>query len=300
MRNILQPFTIHEADYALFLADEGRGTAGDAFLGGCVQDLTLTMRFAGKRIEPHGEPFGRTRHIDEEHELEIGTLWAMHGSLQQMPRLIRNQIYVLVIRFQDLETNAWARMTFRGVQQQQRSISGSSETMLQNLQLTAADVVEEEGIGAAPALVPGEYAALRWVNGADIIDLYTYDATLRGFVAIDAGRLSGRAQIVNDNSKWELRIFGVPVLRVTAGGMFAHRFLATGGTFPSTSGARVEFRSGVRRLASVSEEGELSVPNISSADAAADGDYELLVNGAWRGSIGRIRAAAPQFSDSLS
>jgi hypothetical protein len=86
--DVFAPYTIHEAEFALYLADRNGNVASNApvFLGGKLEELEPELDFQKNRVDRHGEPFGRIYHSDEEHRFNVKNLWVMDRATKAMPR----------------------------------------------------------------------------------------------------------------------------------------------------------------------------------------------------------------------
>jgi hypothetical protein len=151
--DVFPPFTIHEGQFALYLADASGNASGSAlFLGGKLEELTPEVTYAKQRVDRHGEPFGRTIHVDEEHRFTVKNLWVMQRSSNLMPAVNRSQNYVFKIRWLDKETQVWVVRTYYGVTIDGQALAVQDEVYHQNVPFTASYMEEIAGLNSPPSL----------------------------------------------------------------------------------------------------------------------------------------------------
>lgn len=306
------PYTVHEADFALYLADRDGNVTDQAkvFLGGRLEDLTPELDFTKVRLDRHGDPFGRNYHSDEEHRIVIKNLWVMEKSSRTMPRIKRNQQYVLVVRWFDLETKAWVLRTYSGVTADGQRLLSSDQVFHQDVPFTARHLDESSGVGEPPDLTASiATLSVLYVTADDSAPVYSYDRISKVFTAIDPVLATEEATIAIDGTSWKLLIgllhaSVVPVMEATVGGVSVAELTAIGGTFPlGDSYPRVEFWIGPTRVASVTRNGELAVPDLFETDTEPDIDgpcFRLaLEDDTWVGTIAQGMMYARSFNEDL-
>jgi hypothetical protein len=297
------PFLIHEADFALYLADSNGNAGSTVYMGGRLEDLQPETEFVSQRLDRHGDPFGNTIHVDERHRFTVKNLWALSRATGSMPKPRRNQKYIFVVRWFDPETTAWAKRSYFGVTADGQRLPSDGQVMRQNVPFTASFMIETSGRGTQPDLLPVTFGTLRYVSDTESIDLYEYDFDSGAYSVIDAARLSGRCAIVEDTIKWQLVFAGnIIALKATSTDLQIGELTAVGGTFATGAVVpRIEWWNGPRRLASLTAAGELAVPDAEERDTdpTADAAFVIKVNGAWCASIAPGRAYALEFNEAL-
>lgn len=305
--DVFAPYTIHEAEFALYLADRSGNVASNApvFLGGKLEELEPELDFQKNRVDRHGEPFGRIYHSDEEHRFNIKNLWLMDRATKAMPRVRRNQSYVMVIRWNDKETNTWAIRTYYGVTADGQRLLVQDEVFHQNVPFTARYMDERSGLENVPTLSPVLTGLVVYVTASEFTPLYVFDFGSGEYTEIDAALLPLRAEIESDSDHWAIKFQNVSALLADEDGVHVNELTAIGGTFPIGAAPypRIEFWVGPTRVGSVSATGELAVADLTEVDdepSLPDPDFRAKTGTDWRLSIARTGAYALEFLEDLT
>jgi hypothetical protein len=223
---------------------------------------------------------------------------------QTMPRVIRNQQYVFVIRWFDSEVGTWALRTYYGVTADGHALVQNDQVYHQDVPFSARRMTERSGLSSPPDLSAVTTGSLRYVSTTETRDIYSYDFNSGLFTVIDPAALTGRAQIVVDASKWELQIEGTPAFRVTSSGVVVNELSAIGGTFLlGTVYPRVEFWIGPSRIAAIGKSGELALPEWEETDTEPSLSlpaFRILVNANWAASFAQGKGYSPSFVETLT
>lgn len=299
-------YVIHDVEVAVFFADAAGNAAESAWLVGTVEKLEPELKYEKRRIDQHGAAYGRIRHVDEMHVFTLESLWVSRGlPVVEMPRVRRNQTYVMVIRWRDELTGVYTDRTYYGVTLDGQSLAHASEVFYQSIPVTAQRMVEVSGVDPTVAPAPASFGVVRYVSGSETVDLYRYDYTTKVYSVIDAGLLAGRASIVVGGAATQVR-FGLdvvlqagldgddePVLRVD-------RVTAVGGTYPlGVALPRVEFLVGASRVACVTASGELVVPDFVEVDDRPDwvAAFDFSAGAEWVVTLGQTGARFPNLAE---
>jgi hypothetical protein len=301
MITIYPPFTIHQAEFALYLSDDDWNPGNASiYLGGCLEDMSPETEFIPHRLDRHGDPFGRTVHVDERHKFTVKNLWAVERGTNVLPHPSRNQQYAFVIVWFNEENNTWAKRIYLGVTADGQKLPTEAEVVKHQVPFTAAFMDEDSGLGAKPDFSAVLTGKLRYVTGNENTLLYRYDFGTNTYSGVDATLLPGRAAIVTDATQFRIDFNGVTALKVTSAQLQVVELSAIGGTFLlGTVYPRLEWWRGPKRMASLSAAGELAVPDIEEVDTdpmVANG-FKMLVNAAWGATIGPQRASAKEFAE---
>jgi hypothetical protein len=299
------PFTIHQGEYAVYLADGEGETAGrSVYMGGRFEDLSPEATFTGERLDRHGDPFGRTVHVDERHSFTIRNLWAVRRGRNILPQPKRGETYVFVAVFQDQRTTAWAKRIYFGVTADGQRLPTADEVVRHEVPFTAAAMFEQSGLGKKPDMTATLLGEIRYLAPGEDVLLYFYDFATGIYTTPFAEDLQGRARIVTDSTQFRVDFWTdnlwVPAMKVTSSRLAVNEITAAGGTFlPGNQARRLEWRHGLKRIASLSAEGELAVPDIEEtlAEPLVKRGFRVAVNGAWAATIGPHRAYAREFAE---
>lgn len=299
MLSVYPPFTIHQAEFALYLADDNfnAGTAS-LFLGGCLEDLSPESEFVPHRLEHHGEPIARTIHVDERHKFTVKNIWSLQRETNFIPMPLRNQQYAFVVVWFNEENRTWAKRIYLGVTADGQKLPTESEVVKHQVPFTASFMDEESGLGAKPNLSAVLTGKIFYVTGNERTLLYRYDFETDMYAVVNASLLQGRAEIVTDATQFRIDINAVPALKATSTELQVGELTAIGGTFLlGTVYPRLELWRGPKRMASLSGAGELAVPDITERDDEPDvlHGFRIPVNGSWVATIGPRRTYALEF-----
>lgn len=293
------PFTIYEADVALYAVD-GLGVPVDQiWIGESQERLILDGNFQERAVEYHGAPSARIYHEAESYSVEIGNSWQhdQSASKPRMPVLRRNQAYALVVVWFDRELGIWNKRLYGGVKAQPLHIEGVA--VEQTMRLRAETMVELAGIGDKPDLAFAIVGEVVYRNEDESTLLYTYDFDAQEFAVVDPARLIGRAELdFTTPDELNITIGGDLALRATDAGVQVNELIGQGGTFLDDS-PRLEFRRGAR-TAALSQGGRLAVANAveQATSPAIPGNIEM-VNPGWLFSLSAPKAYAPEFLETL-
>lgn len=301
MISVYPPFTIHQAEFALYLADENFN-AGSApvYLGGCLEDLSPESEFVPHRLEHHGEPIGRTVHVDERHKFTVKNIWSLERGTNFLPMPARNQQYAFVVVWYSEQTQTWAKRIYLGVTADGQKLPTENEVVKHQVPFTAGFMDEESGLGAKPNLSAVLTGKIFYVTGNERTQLYRYDFETNLYAAVNASLLQGRAEIVTDATQFRIDINAVPALKATSTELQVGELTAIGGTFLlGTVYPRLEWWRGPKRIASLSGDGELAVPDVSEVDIDpnVENGFKIPVNGSWVATIGPKKTYALEFSE---
>ncbi len=299
------PFTVHQAEFALYFADpSGMQAAGEAFLTGYGETIEMEQTFEKVRRDTHGSPFGRIRHVDEEHVITFGHLWALQRGPNRPYAPRRDGQHILVIRWEDQETGVWHKRTYFAVTANGEKLSHPSQSYFQEIVFDGRWCAKKSGIGTPPSLLPETSGQVVYVTESEWTPLYEYDFATGIFAEIDSTLLTGRASLVTGVGFMEFRFDGVAALRIEPDLLLAETFTAIGGSFPlgETQWPRLEFRNGPVVLAILTQAGELACPNIQEAeeDPAWENAFSFFLNEIWQASIGQLGLAALNISEELA
>jgi hypothetical protein len=254
------PFVIQEADIRLYFdGDDGR----KVWLGGCAERLTLTDEFEETVEKRPGVPFGRRKHTDESHSIEIELVWLLGNELAQepqMPRIARGQVYKLVIEWKDQETGLSNRRTYLGVTGKAQRIADTNT--FTNITYSAEQMFENS-----------EPDAVDYVNGHFREQLYAYDEATDSF-SVTSGDVPGYGELRVSSDKIEVFIEGTLCARFDAAGIWCHELHAAAYTRLLHS-PRLEFRL-ANRVFTITKRGEFVVGNITEDDALRDSEDGLV------------------------
>lgn len=108
-----------------------------------------------------------------------------------------------------------------------------------------------------------------WVNQSERLTLFNYDPVTHRFTETTPGISADRASIVNagPDQSVMISIQGVAALRVANSTMYAQEFVAVG---CGAVGPRLEFLVGAQRVASLTQDGTLRVPDIREVLAGGE------------------------------
>jgi hypothetical protein len=268
------PFTILDAQVFLFLLDAQGNPAANVYLGGCVESATLDQSFTPRRLEYMGLRHAVERHDDEEHTIELKNVW-LHDQSEgaaRMPRgHERNVRYAMVMIWRDEDAAIWTKRTYSGVTSRGQRIEDST---YQSLRFRAESMAEAEGslLTSDPTDRPALVGVVRYVSEFDDVDLYSYDSDSRELLPL--ADLTGRAEIVINDTSMEIVFDGVPALFANAAGTSVVNLVATGSTFLDSL-PRLEFFVSGARVASLGADGTLVVVNVEEGEDPDEGDFEF-------------------------
>jgi hypothetical protein len=301
MLTIYPPFTIHQADFALYLADDNWNVGNASiFLGGCLEDLSPETEFVAHRLDAHGDPFGRTIHVDERHKFSVKNLWSLARGTNVLPQPSRNQQYAFVVVWFNEENSTWAKRIYLGVTADGQKLPTENEVVKHQVPFTAAFMDEDSGLGVKPNFSAVLTGKLRYLTANENTLLYRYDFETGIYSEALTQITDGRAKIVSVTDQFRIDFAGVTALKVTSTQLQVQELSAIGGTFLlGVIYPRLEWWRGPKRMASLSATGELAVPDISEVDVdpvIANG-FQMPVNSAWAATIGPGRAYAKEFAE---
>lgn len=307
---LLAPFTVHEAEFALYLADRD-GNVNDpaaVFLGGRLVEIDPEVDFQKVRLDRHGSPYSRIYHADEEHRFTVRNLWIMQRSSRSMPRIRRNQQYVFVLRWFDEQSRAWVLRSYFGVTADGQKLLQQNEAFHQDVPFDARYMTERSGLGTPPEMTPVVLGSVRYVTASEVVDLYTYDFATGNFSVVDPALLAGRASLEISGANWRVKFGATVALEAAAAdGVHVHEITAVGGTFSvgETQFPRVEFWIGATRIAGLTAAGELAVPDFAETNAAPElggalPGFVVEVAGDWVLTLAQGTAYAPSFNEDLT
>lgn len=301
MLTVYQPFTIHQAEFALYLADDNfnAGTAS-VFLGGCLEDLSPESEFVSHRLEGHGEPIARTTHVDERHKFTVKNIWSLQRGTNFVPMPQRNQQYAFVVVWFDEETKTWAKRIYLGVTADGQKLPTENEVIKHQVPFTAGFMDEDSGLGAKPNLSAVLTGKIFYVTGNERTQLYRYDFQTNLYSSVNPVLFPGRAEIVTDATQFRIDINATPALKATSTELQVEELTAIGGTFLlGVVYPRLEWWRGPKRMASLSGAGELAVPDVSEVDVdpAVENGFKIPVNGSWVATIGPKKTYAKEFTE---
>lgn len=271
------PFIVYDADVYLYRVDANGEPVEQVYLGGCSESISMEQTLSPRRLEYHGRVYARERHDDEEHMVELKNVW-LNDRSQVHARMPaghgRNLVYALVIIWKDEDAGAWTKRTYRSATCRGQRIE---ESTYQVLRFRAESLVESAGDLASgdPAIAPGQSGTVRYLNGEESVDLYTYDADTHILTALDEALLAGRAEILVDDASLEILFAGVPALFANTAATSIVHLVATGSTFLDST-PRLEFYLGTARVASLGADGTLVVINLAEQGNPALVDFEFL------------------------
>ncbi len=299
------PFTIREAEFALYFADKtGMRSGNEAFVTGNVENTEIELSYQQQRSDVHGRPYGRIRHTDEQHSISFGHIWSLKKATGRMFYPKRDQQYIIVIRWHDHESQTWHKRTYFAVTAGGERLSHSMESYLQDVPFSAMWCRRSEGIGEPPSMLPETSGVVSYVSEFESLELYDYDPLTHIFAPIEEGLLPARATIIEQAGVLEVAFDGMPALRIAGGLLEAMAFTALGGTFlvGGSSYPRLEFRYGPMLHGTLSSAGEFAVPNLAEQDVAPDWEnhFEFRIGGIWQASLGQEGLAAIEISEFLN
>jgi hypothetical protein len=212
----------------------------------------------------------------------------------------------MVARWFDRETLAWAKRTYFGAKVRHQRLNGEVESArsnndgMQNLRLRASRMVEECGLCNPPDLLPstgtGNFTVV-YVdpNGQEVL-AGALDAN--GLLGISQ---SGQVAFSYEGDGFSITINGNLAMVSAPDGVCVGRLSATGGTFVSGAGGRVEFRVNGSRVATLAQDGTLAVPDFYETDAAPDisGLKAMSPDGLWLFTVSAIGMYAPELKEGV-
>ena len=293
------PFLLNEAQVAFYF-DDGTGSYGNAlWMGGQAERLTLSRDFKERVLNRPGDPDGRPFYEDEDHSIEMDSLWLEGLVFKQMPMVGRNQKMALVIVWYDTEVTAWVKRTYYDVKQRSQKTSGvaagSKDDGMQAAKFRAASMAPElAGLGSMPDMLPVDMGAVRYCAG----DVYLFDYPTGIFSSIF---YCPQLQMVVIAGVLTITINGHVAAVVTAASFrIAGNVKAGTGSYPQPAEPCIEFYCKGRRLASLTQSGNLCVPDIVEQPTAPDGvAFKALLASAWAFSMGSGKVYAPAFIEGL-
>lgn len=298
------PYTIHHVDMSLYLADSTGMNAGDlAFATAFAETMEVSETFTKHRADEHGNPFGRIRHIDEEHAISFQHIWAQQRAAGVVFHAVRDQVYVLVVRWEDKFRGTWHKRTYYAVTGDGERLSHGGESYFQEITFDARWCHREDGFEMPPSLEPSIVGTVFYVTPTSAMALYYFDFNTQVFSPVQESLLAGRAEILQGPTVIEVRFNGVPALRIEAGEIFAKGFTGLGGTFPTGAAfPRLEFRFGPTIYASLTAAGELATASIIERPDAPSWEnaYTFAIAGDWQASIARQGFAALEVKETLA
>jgi hypothetical protein len=312
-------FILLEAEVAFYRSEpDGQLNASGApelWMGGLPEKLTLAVEYKDRVLRRPGEPYGETYIEDEEHEIELENLWlesASRTGVYSMPEIETNAPLVMVVRWFDRETSAWAKRTYFGAKVRSQRLIGEVESGrskndgMQNLRLRASRMVEECGLDNAPDLLPstgtGNFTVVYVDPNGQAVQAGALDE--HGLLGLSQ---SGQVAFGYEGDRLSITIGGNVAMVADAGGVIVGRLVATGGTFVSGAVGHVEFRVNGSRVATLAQDGTLAVPDLFETDTAPDitGFKALNANGSepdgrsWLFTMSAIGMYAPDLKEGL-
>ncbi|GEM_PF-5957054 len=286
-------FIVLEAELAFYISTAGDEPVGEAYLGGVADRLIIEDEFKERQVQTHGVAYGGQYHEDEQHliELENVWMWDWNSTDPRMPQITRNQRLIMVAVWYDNDTRAWAKRTFYGVTAFHQRIPGDAK---QILRFHAERFTPAQGYGDKPDLLPADYGIVRYRDGSTTSDVYFYDP--QSHLYTPTGGVP-YAVFTRNATTFSIAINEVLALRAVNGtGLHVVTLTAAGATYGSGR-PRIEFYSGGTRMASLTEEGELIVPDVTEQDTAPAGTgFDFYdTGGHWLASLRAGRAYAPAF-----
>lgn len=109
-------FTLANADIELFYIDSAGVVINPAsYVQACAEGIRLIYRFEEIMRRPTGQPYPIARHINEEHLVEIDSLWMLDGSEYAMERNREMMLRITWTDPNDDTATATHIRTYRGV-----------------------------------------------------------------------------------------------------------------------------------------------------------------------------------------
>jgi hypothetical protein len=252
------PFVIEEADIQL-LVDSNRQKV---WLGGCAQNLVLTDEFTEAVLQRPGRKFGQVKHVDEQHTIEIESVWLLNDDALQepaMPRIERGQVYRLIITWTDEDTHETNRRTYLGVTGRAQRVGANA---FQNLTFRAEQMFEN-----------ADPDAVESIDGQFREQIYSYNELTQQFTATSAD-VPTYAELRKSSNKVEVYIGGVLCAQFDVNGLTCRGLRAAGYTSIRHS-PRLEFRL-ASRVFTVTAQGEVIAGNVFEDDARRDSESGMV------------------------
>lgn len=290
-------FTIWEGDAALYLSTDTNLPLGPAiFIGHCFERIDCAFQHTVRRRGFLGERYQQNYNEDEQHTIELRNAFQVSGSgeIKSLDRFAR---HILVIVWHDEEHRVWLRRTYFGVTVAAGQVGG--ETVIEDATtLNAERFIAAPDADEWPTLEPDTLGGqVDYVKGAVRIPLYSYNGAGE-FVALPSQDDALGRIFEEDGVGLKFEIEGEAAMLVDDMGIVVAALIATGGSFFDTSLAKLDFRTGGVRVATLVKDGTLAVPTASNATVAPGGptDIELRPDGVWAASLGEGRTSAKSFT----
>ena len=285
-------FTIWEAEFAIYHEQDGDYIDPAIYAGGCAEKIEVSRKYERIPIRRPGSKFAQQYPHDESHEVHIQNVWTWDDGM--MPDWGRWERYVLVVRWFDRDTGAWAKLTWYGVTLPEDKLDGV-DGIMQDLPLAAEQrTTILSGLNSPPDLEPQPLVYEVWyVASSERRKLYVYDG-VSSFVVVDPTLLSGRASITAVGDALQFSIASTLAMTASPSSLSVAEILGIQ-TFVDEF-PKLEFWSGKRRLASLGYDGVLAVPDIfeASAPLGNPGGMTIRLNGQWLFTLGRNGMTAPE------
>jgi len=183
-QTLLTPWTIHEAEVALYPAwrdgmpftgpGAARGVPAPVFLA----KAGITLSDARKKSAPSGHNFtGAEPNIEAEYEISIGFPDAAFadGNSRVPSRIAAGGFHILVVRFADAHTGQWSCFRFFYVTVEGDDANESGEVMVRTMRLKSTWMQESIGFLSPPSMAPIVLGEVDWQCGTQRITCLTYD-----------------------------------------------------------------------------------------------------------------------------
>lgn len=299
------PFTIREAEFALYYADvTGMRSGSLAMASGTVETLEIEMAYQEQRSDVHGRPYGRSRHIDEQHTITFGHIWSLQKATATMFFPRRDQQYILVVRWHDPERLTWHKRTYFAVTGAGERLGHSQESYVQEVPFSAKWCSRSDGLGEPPSMLPVLSGVVVYVTEYEALELFDYDPATHAFSPVDSALLAGRATIEEAAGVLQVAFGVTPALRIENDILLVNTFTAMGGSFlvGPVKFPRLEFRFGPMLHGTLSIAGELAAATLTETSISPtwENHFEFRVGGVWKASLGQGGVAAIELSEFLT
>lgn len=185
MSSLIQAWTIHDADVALYPAWKdgmpfrGPGSEGDGRrrpepLLYCKADLNITETWekgAKRGMDWRGNSEGRSKSYEIAVRFPDGAVADAYGRV--VSRLDAGGMYILVVRYASGET--WAVQRFFYVTPESDGVGEAGQVLMRPMTFRAGWMQEDIGTGVIPDMEPKVYGEVYWICGALSVPAMRYD-----------------------------------------------------------------------------------------------------------------------------
>lgn len=205
MLTLLTPWTIHEAEVALypawrdgmpFTGPGARGVPAPVFLA----KASLTFSETRKKGAASGHSFtGAEPNVEVEYEISIGFPdGAFSDSTSRVPsRIEPGGFHILVVRFLDARSGQWSCFRFFYVTVEADDESESGEVMARTMRLHSTWLQEVTGTTDPPTLAPVVYGEVDWLCGTQRITCLTYEPVAESWASTPRNATATGTRYVN-------------------------------------------------------------------------------------------------------